>query len=191
MGGLTDEIRVFITTSTGELSILRFLGGWRVYGTGLTVAPKSSLTTFGINNSTGITNEIYVYATNACGSLVEMVWNRDPDYRKFLFGRTVDTAFNTTQANAAIGSVYGTPDTLMRVYYIGSGVMEHRATLEGNYDPQWLKLIPSEVPDTPGGAVAGLAWANTEVRVYYMAGGVIHEIGLTEVPHWRPVRHIQ
>lgn len=106
-------------------------------------------------------------------------------------GRTIDADFKTRQADAAIGTAYDTPDTYMRVYYIGSGVMEHFATPEGSWDPDWSRMLPSEVPDTPGGAVAGLAWANTEVRVYYMAGEVIHEIGLTEGRGWWSVGHIQ
>ncbi|KAL8924355.1 MAG: hypothetical protein Q9208_004137 [Pyrenodesmia sp. 3 TL-2023] len=190
--GYADGIRVFITTSTGGLSILQwFQGSWRVYVTGLIVASKSSLTTFGVKNSTGTTNAIYVFAIGTGGSLVEMVWNRDRDYQKFVVGRTIDADFKTTQADAAIGSAYGTPDTYMRVYYIGSGVMEHFATPEGSWDPHWSHMWVSEVPDTPGGAVAGLAWANTEVRVYYMAGGVIHEIGLTEGRGWWSGGHIQ
>ncbi|KAL8901473.1 MAG: hypothetical protein Q9207_005184 [Kuettlingeria erythrocarpa] len=190
--GYADGIRVFITTSTGGLSILQwFQGSWRVYVTGLTVAPRSSLTTFGIKNSTGTTNGIYVLATGTTGSLLEMVWNRNGDYHKFIVGRTIDPDFKTTQVNASIGSAYGTPDPYMRVYYLGSGVMEHYATPEGNWDPYWSRMVPSEVPDTPGGAAAGLAWANTEVRVYYMAGGLIHEIGLTEGRGWWSVGHIQ
>ncbi|KAL8758285.1 MAG: hypothetical protein Q9184_003974 [Pyrenodesmia sp. 2 TL-2023] len=129
--GYADGIRVFITTSAGGLSILQwFQGSWRVYVTGLTVAPKSSFTTFGVKNSTGTTNGIYVFATSTSGSLVEIVWNRDRDYQKLFVGRTIDAEFKTTQADAAIGSAYGTPDTFMRVYYLGSGVVENFATPE-------------------------------------------------------------
>lgn len=106
-------------------------------------------------------------------------------------GRTIDPDFKTTQADASIASAYGTPDPYMRVYYLGSGVMEHHARPEGYWDSVWTRMVPSEVPDTPGGAVAGLAWANTDVRVYYMAGGLIHEIGLNVARGWWSVGHIR
>lgn len=85
--GYADGIRVFSTSSTGGLSILRwFQGSWRVNVTGLTVAPKSSLTTFGVKNSTGTTNGIYVLATGITGSLLEIVWDRNRDYQNFFVG---------------------------------------------------------------------------------------------------------
>ncbi|KAL8760229.1 MAG: hypothetical protein Q9184_003400 [Pyrenodesmia sp. 2 TL-2023] len=164
--GYADGIRVFIITSAGGLSILQwFQGSWRVYVTGLTVAPKIK---------------------------PHDVWSQEQHrYNERELCRTIDADFKSTQADAATGSAYGTPDTFMRVYYIGSGVMEHFATPEGSWDTYWSRMWPSEVPDTPGGAVAGIAWASTEVRVYYMAGAVIHEIGLTEGRGWWSVGHLQ
>lgn len=123
--------------------------------------------------------------TSMTGTVLQnSILNRAP-------GRVIDAYFGSTHSNASIGSAYGLPDTYMRVYYLESGVMERYATISGDaWDQYWVRMWPSLQPDNPGGAVAGLEWGNTDVRVYYMNGGTIHEIALTDGVGWWPSRHI-
>ena len=106
-------------------------------------------------------------------------------------GRVIDANFGSSNSDASIGSAYGVPDTYMRVYYLDSGVMERYATISSDpWDANWERMRSSLQPDSLGGAVAGLGWGYTDVRVYYMNGGRIHEIALTEGRGWWSSGHI-
>ena len=68
----------------------------------------------------------------------------------------------------------------MRVYCLSSeGNMERNARTDGEWTGGWWQTSGSKVPYTPHGALAAIAYNAEEVRVYYVSGGKLYEVGLT------------
>ncbi|KAL8711172.1 MAG: hypothetical protein Q9220_004317 [cf. Caloplaca sp. 1 TL-2023] len=171
---------LYYTTSRGALMVqIWYKGGWTTYSTGLTVYSTTDLSAWAIADDNGKTYAWYVLCVDTNGALVEYVWN-EAQGDKYLPGRTVDPMFNSTQPNAAFDNAFGVTGKIARAYYLSSqGSMERLADPDVPWTDNWWHTYDSKQPDTPGGAIAALSWANEEVRMYYMSGGGILEVGMS------------